>query len=167
MTAVVSLKNIASILRSRRSVIFTHGTFDLLHVGHIQMLKESKNLGGLLVVGVDHDENVPLYKKRTGVIFKQAHRIELIRSLNVVDVVISLDPIRENESLDYHYMKMYLRIMPQVVTYGARFTYSHKVQERCRLINARSVQLGHYKYQQISTSGYIKEIVDGQPEEKS
>jgi len=67
-------------------IIYTVGTFDLLHVGHLALLEYCKTLGDTFVVGVASDEVVNSYKANVPVIpLKQ--RIEMLKSLKCVDDV--------------------------------------------------------------------------------
>ena len=45
-----------------KKIVFTNGVFDLLHVGHIRYLNEAKNLGNILVVGLNSDSSVEKIK---------------------------------------------------------------------------------------------------------
>ena len=67
-------------------VVYTVGTFDLLHVGHIALLKHCKNLGDILAVGVASDEVVNIYKPNIPIIPLE-QRIEMLQALNCVDIV--------------------------------------------------------------------------------
>ena len=67
-------------------IVYTVGTFDLLHVGHLALLEYCKTLGDTLVVGIASDEVVNSYKPNVPVIpLKQ--RMEMLRSLKCVDDV--------------------------------------------------------------------------------
>jgi glycerol-3-phosphate cytidylyltransferase len=70
---------------SPRTVI-TFGTFDVLHVGHIRVLKRAAELGDRLVVGVSADE-LNIAKKGRAPVFTQDERLEIVSSLKVVDEV--------------------------------------------------------------------------------
>ncbi len=70
---------------SSRTVI-TFGTFDVLHVGHIRVLKRAAEYGDRLVVGVSADE-LNLAKKGRAPVFDQDERLEIVSSLAVVDEV--------------------------------------------------------------------------------
>lgn len=70
---------------SPRTVI-TFGTFDVLHVGHIRVLKRAAELGDRLVVGVSADE-LNISKKGRAPVFTQDERLEIVSSLKVVDEV--------------------------------------------------------------------------------
>jgi len=69
------------------AIIYTVGTFDLLHVGHLALLEHCKTLGEVLAVGVASDEVVHSYKPRTPVIPLE-QRITMLKALRCVDIVI-------------------------------------------------------------------------------
>jgi len=68
-------------------VVYTVGTFDLLHVGHLALLEYCKTLGDTVAVGVASDEVVLLYKPKIPVI-PLDQRIEMLKALSCVDIVI-------------------------------------------------------------------------------
>jgi glycerol-3-phosphate cytidylyltransferase len=67
-------------------IIYTVGTFDLLHVGHLALLNHCRSLGDVVAVGVAADEVVNLYKPHVPVI-PLDQRMEMLRSLRCVDIV--------------------------------------------------------------------------------
>ena len=68
-------------------VVYTVGTFDLLHVGHLALLEYCKTLGDTVAVGVAADEVVMLYKPNIPVI-PLDQRIEMLKALSCVDIVM-------------------------------------------------------------------------------
>ncbi|WP_028303534.1 adenylyltransferase/cytidyltransferase family protein [Oceanospirillum maris] len=73
-------------------VVYTVGTFDLLHVGHLALLEYCKSLGGILAVGVASDRVVNSYKPNVPVIPLE-QRMEMLRALRCVDIVRSYDEL--------------------------------------------------------------------------
>ncbi len=67
-------------------IVYTVGTFDLLHVGHLALLNRCKSLGNIVAVGVASDEVVNLYKPNVPVI-PLNQRIEMLEALECVDIV--------------------------------------------------------------------------------
>ena len=67
-------------------VVYTVGTFDLLHVGHLALLNHCKSLGDILAVGVASDEVVNMYKPNIPVVPLE-QRVEMLRALACVDIV--------------------------------------------------------------------------------
>jgi len=68
-------------------VVYTVGTFDLLHVGHLALLEYCATLGDTVAVGVASDEVVQLYKPNAPVIPLE-QRIEMLQALRCVDIVL-------------------------------------------------------------------------------
>lgn len=66
--------------------IMTYGTFDLLHYGHINILKRSKSLGDYLIVGLSSDEFNELKGKKSVMSYEE--RKEILESIRYVDKVI-------------------------------------------------------------------------------
>jgi rfaE bifunctional protein nucleotidyltransferase chain/domain len=74
------------ILKDIFMIVYTVGTFDLLHVGHLALLEYCKTLGDTFIVGVASDEVVNSYKPNVPVIsLKQ--RMEMLKALKCVDDV--------------------------------------------------------------------------------
>lgn len=73
-------------------LVYTVGTFDLLHVGHLALLEYCKTLGDKVVVGVASDEVVASYKRNVPVI-PLNQRMEMLKALKCVDDVVSYDKL--------------------------------------------------------------------------
>ncbi|MFF2447173.1 glycerol-3-phosphate cytidylyltransferase [Neobacillus sp. NPDC058068] len=66
--------------------VLTYGTFDLLHLGHINLLKRAKELGSHLTVGLSTDEFDSLKHKKSYYSFE--HRKVILEAIRFVDLVI-------------------------------------------------------------------------------
>lgn len=74
-------------MKNGKKIVYTAGTWDLFHIGHLNILKQSFAEGDKLVVGVSTDELVQTYKKTKPVIpFEE--RKEIIESISFVDEVV-------------------------------------------------------------------------------
>ncbi|WP_373031021.1 adenylyltransferase/cytidyltransferase family protein [Sulfurovum sp.] len=73
-------------------IIYTVGTFDLLHVGHLALLEYCATLGDKLVVGVASDKVVGSYKKNIPVVPLE-QRMKMLKALKCVDDVVSYDEL--------------------------------------------------------------------------
>lgn len=67
--------------------VITYGTFDLFHVGHVNLLKRARELGDRLVVAVSTDE-FNLQEKNKTTIVPYEHRVKVLESCRYVDLVI-------------------------------------------------------------------------------
>ena len=82
--------------------IITFGTFDVLHVGHINILENAAKLGNRLIVGVSSDA-LNYSKKERNPIYSENDRIKIISSLKCVDEVF----LEESLSLKAEYIKRF------------------------------------------------------------
>ena len=69
-----------------KTVVYTSGTFDMLHANHIKMIEYARSLGEILIVGVNTDELVASYKSTPIIPFDE--RIALVKALKYPDIVI-------------------------------------------------------------------------------
>ena len=69
-------------------VVWTNGSFDLLHPGHVASLEAARGFGGILVVGVNSDESVRNYKGPLRPILGEAERAAMLAALECVDAVV-------------------------------------------------------------------------------
>ena len=74
-----------------KTVVWTNGVFDLLHVGHLQSLRAAKRFGDVLIVGVNGDASVKANKGPERPIFPCAERVELLAALELVDAILVFD----------------------------------------------------------------------------
>ncbi len=76
---------------SGETIVLANGCFDLLHVGHVRYLSGAKDLGDLLVVGVNSDRQARRLKGDGRPFMPEAERAELIAALRCVDLVTVFD----------------------------------------------------------------------------
>lgn len=69
-----------------RTVVYTSGTFDMLHINHLKMIEYARALGDILIVGVNTDELVASYKSEPIIPFEE--RIALMKAIKYPDIVI-------------------------------------------------------------------------------
>ena len=74
-----------------KTVVWTNGCFDLLHVGHIRSFRDAKALGDILIVGINSDASVRAIKGNSRPIVNQSDRAEMIAALEMVDYVTIFD----------------------------------------------------------------------------
>jgi rfaE bifunctional protein nucleotidyltransferase chain/domain len=76
---------------SGKIVVFTNGCFDLLHRGHVHILREAKAAGDLLIVAINNDRSVKAIKGPARPVCSETDRVELIAAMEMVDYVILFD----------------------------------------------------------------------------
>ncbi len=85
-----------------KKIVFTNGVFDLLHLGHIDYLSKAKDLGNILIVGVNTDDSAKRLEKGSNrPITDEVSRSTIIAALNFVDAVVLF-----NEDTPYELIKV-------------------------------------------------------------
>jgi rfaE bifunctional protein nucleotidyltransferase chain/domain len=108
-------RELAAHRREQRKIIFVHGVFDLLHRGHVTLLAEAKKLGGILVVGVESDENVKQLKGQDRPIHSQEARLFVLAHLAPVDYLFLIPEYDHPDELNAFYTDIYKKVNADVL----------------------------------------------------
>tara|TARA_B100000427_G_scaffold253952_1_gene217439 strand:- start:662 stop:1060 length:399 start_codon:yes stop_codon:yes gene_type:complete len=81
------------------SIVWTNGTFDILHPGHIQLFKVAKELGDMVIVGTDTDEKIKKDKGFDRPINDLCYRVAMLEAIKYIDAVHTFDTRSELEGL--------------------------------------------------------------------
>jgi len=77
--------------RRGKRVVFTNGCFDVLHRGHVHLLRQARALGDLLIVGLNSDRSITAIKGPGRPIMDETSRVELIAAMEMVDYLVVFD----------------------------------------------------------------------------
>jgi len=87
-------------------IVCTVGSWDMLHIGHLRYLIKAKEQGDILIVGVDSDRGIKLYKKNDlRPVIPQEERMEMLSYQDCVDYVTLVDDIDEKGKWQYGLIK--------------------------------------------------------------
>jgi len=134
--------------KNTKKIVFTSGVFDILHTGHIKLLKFSKSLGAKLIVGINSDDSVRRIKGKSRPINNQKDRKEVLDELTSADEVI---PFTENSPTS-----LMLRIKPHIYVKGSEFSISD-IRRRDKVPNSVVIKTYAIK-DSYSTSKTIQKI---------
>jgi len=95
---ILDYKELAKIINAHRTlgqkIICTIGSWDMLHIGHLRYLCKAKKLGDILVVGVDSDRDIKIYKKNSlRPVIPQDERMEMLSYQTFVDYITLIDDV--------------------------------------------------------------------------
>lgn len=86
------LQNLLKKLRKDgKTIVTTNGCFDILHVGHVRYLEETKKHGDILIVALNSDKSVKSIKGEGRPINNESDRAEVLNALKSVDYVVLFD----------------------------------------------------------------------------
>jgi rfaE bifunctional protein nucleotidyltransferase chain/domain len=107
--------NILNILKFQdKKIVFTNGVFDILHLGHIDYLSKAKDLGNILIVGINSDYSAKRLKKgKNRPIQDELSRTTIIAALKFVDFVIIF-----NDDTPYKLIKT---VQPDILVKGSDY----------------------------------------------
>ena len=96
-----------------KKIVFTNGCFDILHLGHIDYLSKAKDLGDLLIIGLNTDQSVSKIKGNNRPIQDEYSRAMVLASLGFVDAVVFF-----GEDTPYNLIKT---TQPDILVKGADY----------------------------------------------
>ncbi len=107
------LEILAERRRRNETVVFTNGCFDILHMGHIGLLKFARKQGDLLVVGMNSDSSVRQLKGPTRPILGERERAHILGALEGVDYIVTFD--------DLSVQRLIEAVRPEVLVKGGDY----------------------------------------------
>ena len=117
-TSTVSKDEVTNLETSKSNreqvIVFTNGCFDIIHSGHLDLLKEAKSYGDKLIVGLNSDKSVSKLKGPERPIIGQSERKKILSALKFVDEVIIFN--EENP------LKLIKKLKPSILVKGADYT---------------------------------------------
>jgi rfaE bifunctional protein nucleotidyltransferase chain/domain len=150
---VVPLQAVAEKVREQQTtgqkIVFTNGCFDILHLGHIELLRRARELGDVLVVAINSDASVRRSKGPDRPVIPELERAELLDSLEMVDYVCTFDEETPLEAI--------LLIHPDVLVKGADWTSNIVGQPEVESWGGQVVALS--LVQGKSTTGIIDRVL--------
>jgi len=93
-----TLQKVVEELKSQgKTIVFANGCFDILHVGHIRYLKSARDLGDVLIVGLNSDASIERIKGKQRPVTPLKERAEILSQLPFVDFIVVFDePTADN-----------------------------------------------------------------------
>ncbi len=109
----------------------TNGCFDILHAGHIKLLKESKNLGDILIVAVNSDKSIKINKGIERPFNTLRDRLIVLSSITFVDYIVTFNSKTPE--------KLYKYILPNILTKGDEYKLKNVIGSKYVLKNSGKI----------------------------
>ena len=154
-TKLIDRKYISDYIKKYRengkSIVFVNGCFDILHVGHISLLKWAKKRGDILIVGLNSDESIRQLKGKHRPIINEQQRCIMLSAIEDVDHIILYNQTTPCELIDI--------IKPDVVCKGEEYEKKDFLERKQILLYEGKID--YYKNtHKISTSDIINRITN-------
>ena len=132
-------------------VVFTNGCFDILHPGHLAYLREAKELGDFLIVGLNSDRSINVLKGVRRPINNFEYRSHMLQLLDSVDFILEFDDETPSDLIR--------SIRPNILVKGG--DYRSKIVEGADFVISNGGRLEFIKFLEgYSTSSLIARILD-------
>jgi rfaE bifunctional protein nucleotidyltransferase chain/domain len=139
---------LAKLRQEGKTIVTTNGCFDILHVGHVRYLEETKKLGDVLIVALNSDASVRRLKGEGRPINNENDRAEVLNALKSVDYVVLFDEDSPMQLLE--------EIKPDVHTKGADYTVETLPEAKVILENGGRVEFIKFVEGKSTTSTIAK-----------
>ncbi len=153
---ILDRKTLSSLLAvwrfQKKKVVFTNGCFDILHLGHIDYLSKAKDLGDVLIIGLNTDLSVQRLKGESRPVVNENARAMLLASLHFVDAVVLFD-----EDTPYELIKI---VQPNILVKGSDYKEEDIVGYDIVKSNGGSIKTIDF-LEGYSTSSIIEKLKNG------
>ena len=114
---IFNIKDLSKIINEWRlngnKIVFTNGCFDLIHLGHLEILARSADLGDKLIVGINSDMSIKKIKGNSRPIIEEDSRAKQLAAIEFIDAVVLF-----NEDTPYDLINI---LKPDVLTKGGDY----------------------------------------------
>ena len=148
-----ALKELKTWREKNKKIVFTNGCFDIIHPGHIDYLSQARDLGDILVLGLNTDQSVKrLNKGSNRPINDERTRAYVLAGLASVDLIVFFD-----EETPYNLIKL---LQPNVLVKGKDYEVENIIGFHILKENGGEVITIPF-LDGYSTSSLIKKIIEG------
>ena len=144
-------KKIKELKEKGKKVVFTNGVFDILHVGHLTYLQEARELGDVLVVGVNSNSSVKVNKGDKRPINDEIFRAYMLLGTKFVDYTVIFNEKTPENLLDL--------LKPSIHVKGGDYKKDDLPETKIVEANGGEVQILSF-VDNISTTEIINKIID-------
>ena len=128
---------------------YTAGVYDLFHIGHLNLLRNSKSMCDKLIVGVSTDELVSYKSKKAVIPFHE--RVEILRSIKYVDAVIPQE--------DMNKFKIWEKLKFDIMFVGDDWYATEKWQLMEKQFEDVGVKIVYFPYTKGTSSTLLNEVL--------
>lgn len=129
---------------------YTTGVFDLFHIGHVNILKRSKEMCDYLIVGVTTDELVSYKKKKAVIPFTE--RVKIVESIKYVDKVVP--------QINMNKMEAWQKYRFNVMFVGDDWKGTEKWNQIEKDFNKIGVDIIYFPYTKSTSSTKLREVLN-------
>ena len=152
---IVDLEKLRASIENLRAegkkIVATNGCFDLLHVGHVRYLQQARNLGDVLVVGLNGDESTRQLKGEGRPVNDEKDRAEVLAALACVDLVTIFPELRAVRFLEL--------AQPSIYAKGGDYTVNTLNEDERKVLDRLGAEVRIIPFEKgYSTTALLKNL---------
>ena len=151
LTADEMRREIIKLQKLGKKIVFTNGVFDILHIGHLTYLEEARNLGDILIVGVNSDASVKVNKGDKRPINSENNMAFVLLGTKFVDYTVIFDEKTPEKLLDI--------LKPDIHVKGGDYKKEDLPETKIVEKNGGEVEILSF-VDNVSTTEIINKIID-------
>jgi rfaE bifunctional protein nucleotidyltransferase chain/domain len=141
----------AALMSTGKKIVATNGCFDILHVGHVRYLQAARELGDVLIVGINGDNSTRELKGKGRPINNEHDRAEVVAALGCVDVVAIFPELRATCFLE--------QVQPAVYVKGGDYTVDSLDQSEREVLQRIGSEIRIIPFEKgYSTTGLLEKM---------
>jgi D-beta-D-heptose 7-phosphate kinase / D-beta-D-heptose 1-phosphate adenosyltransferase len=129
-----------------KRLVFTNGCFDILHSGHVNYLRRAKEMGDILIVGLNNDDSIKRLKGANRPVNTLENRIEVLSALGCVDHVVPFGSLKDDTPVSL--IKV---IHPDVFVKGGDYKGKYLAEEKLLRRMGCSIEFLPFIFNQSTT----------------
>ncbi len=90
------VRDIKKDLEKKMKKVIVFGVFDYFHLGHLRLFKQALNYGNYLIVAVQKEEYIKVFKPEANILYSEDERVEIIQSISLVDEVVLFESVKDD-----------------------------------------------------------------------
>ena len=140
-----------SLRDENKKLVFTNGVFDILHHGHVSYLKEARNLGDVLIIGLNADASVKRLKGEKRPLQNESDRAHILAALRPADCIVIFDDDTPLSVIEF--------VVPDILVKGADWNVENVVGREIVEKNGGKVLTIPF-IEGRSTTGVVERVIE-------
>jgi len=158
MKKIKTILELSKIKKNGKSIGLITGVFDILHYEHVQFLCFAKKKVDVLIIGIECDSNVKLFKGNKRPIFNFNQRALIISSLECVDFVFKIPEIKKGKTNCSEFYENIIKSINIDVLFASSVKDGSWEQKKKSAKELKIKFIGYNKKSKVSSSGIVKII---------
>jgi D-beta-D-heptose 7-phosphate kinase/D-beta-D-heptose 1-phosphate adenosyltransferase len=159
MKKIKTISELGKTKKKVKSIGLITGVFDILHYEHVEFICFAKKKVDILIIGIECDSNVKLFKGKDRPIFNFNQRVFVVSSLECVDFVFKIPEIKKSKTSCSEFYKNIIEDINIDVLFASSVKDGSYKQKKKSAKELKIKFIGYNKKSKVSSSGIASEVL--------